>query len=192
MVYWCGQSLPKYLLQFDKTSIRASLWYVGDCQFVFIGLPQPAKADRLFKERLVAALHRPRSWTPRTTASSLPRLTKGQFLGAIGGADVFLDSPEWSGCNSTLESPGQRPADCDSRRTVDARETYQRDPGDDGATETIADTVEGYVEIATRLGMDDDLRKAISAQVAANKSKLYRDQSTIDALADFVVYATRA
>ena len=104
VVYWCGQSLPKYLPQFDALYPRIAK-AVGDCQFVFIGLPQASEADRLFKERLVHAFIAHGLDAARHCVF-LPRLTKGQFLGAIGCADVFLDSPEWSGCNSTLESLG--------------------------------------------------------------------------------------
>ena len=189
VVYWCGQSLPKYLPQFDELYPRIAK-AVGDCQFVFIGLPQASEADRVLKERLVRAFLAHGLDVARHCVF-LPRLTKGQFLGAIACADLFLDSPEWSGCNSTLESLGS------DLPIVTVRGRWMRGRHTSailqmmGVTETIADTVDGYVEIATQLGIDADLRKTIGAQIAANKSKLYRDQSTIDALEALLERAVR-
>lgn len=34
----------------------------------------------------------------------LPRLDPDMFMSAMGQCDIFLDSIDWSGCNSTMES----------------------------------------------------------------------------------------
>ena len=189
VVYWCGQSLPKYLPQFDDLYPRIAA-AVGDCQFVFIGLPQASEADRLFKQRLARAFIAHGLDVSRHCVF-LPRLSKGQFLGAIACADIFLDSPEWSGCNSTLESLGS------DLPIVTLRGRWMRGRHSSailqmmGVTETIADTVDGYVDCAVRFGLDGDMRKAASAQIAANKVKVYRDPSTIVALEHFIERAIR-
>ncbi|HWE44625.1 MAG TPA: tetratricopeptide repeat protein [Caulobacteraceae bacterium] len=184
VVYWCGQSLPKYLPQFDDLYPRIAQ-QVGDCQFVFIGLPQASEADGVFKERLVRAFIAHGLDATRHLVF-LPRLTKGQFLGAIARADVFLDSPEWSGCNSTLESLTS------DLPIVTLRGTLMRGRHTSailemmGVREGIAESAGGYVELAVRLGVDAELRKAVGAKIAASKVKLYRDQSAIAALELFI------
>ncbi|HEY3814095.1 MAG TPA: tetratricopeptide repeat protein [Caulobacteraceae bacterium] len=184
VVYWCGQSLPKYQPQFDDLYPRIAK-AAGDCQFVFIGLPQASEADRLFKQRLVHAFIAHGLDASRHCVF-LPRLTKGQFLGAIACADVFLDSPEWSGCNSTLESLGG------NLPIVTLRGRFMRGRHTSailemmGVMEGVADTVDGYVDLAVRLGLDAGLREAMSAKVAANKARLYHDQSTISALETYL------
>jgi predicted O-linked N-acetylglucosamine transferase (SPINDLY family) len=34
----------------------------------------------------------------------LPRLDPDMFMSAMGQCDIFLDSIDWAGCNSTMES----------------------------------------------------------------------------------------
>ncbi len=189
VVYWCAQSLPKYLPRFDGLYPRIAE-AVGDCQFVFIGLPQASEADAQFKRRIADAFAA-RGLSAERHCVFLPRLTKGQFLGAIANADVVLDSLEWSGCNSTLESLGARlPVVTHRGRFMRGRHTSAILEMM-GVTETIAEDVDEYVALASRLGTDADWREAMSRAVAANKAKLYRDQSTIDALERFIEEAVR-
>jgi predicted O-linked N-acetylglucosamine transferase (SPINDLY family) len=184
IVYWCGQSLPKYLPQFDEAYPRIAE-AVGDCQFVFIGLPQASEADAIFKHRLTDAFSA-RGLDAAKHCVFLPRLSKGQFLGAIAKADVFLDSLEWSGCNSTLESLGS------NLPIVTLRGQHMRGRHSSailemmGVTETIADTVDDYVALAVRLAEDPVWRAETAHAVAMNKHKLYRDRSTVDALERFI------
>ena len=100
-VFWSGQSLFKYLPQFDHVFPRIAK-EAPNCQFVFIKHYSP-KITELFQERLnrtFAAFGLEASYH----CVLLPRLSIGQFVGAIGQCDVFLDSILWSGGNSTLES----------------------------------------------------------------------------------------
>ena len=53
-VYWCGQSLCKYLPQHDEVFARIAR-HVGDCQFVFIEWRKGKYLTDLFKERLERA-----------------------------------------------------------------------------------------------------------------------------------------
>lgn len=100
--------------------------------------------------------------------------------------DVFLDSIGWSGCNTTLEAIA-----CDlpvvtlpgplmrGRHSMAFLEMM-------GLTDTIADSLDHYVEIAARLGSDAHWRKKIRARVAANKHKLYKDSKCITYLEEFL------
>jgi protein O-GlcNAc transferase len=188
-VFWCAQSLPKYLPRFDDIYPRIAQ-QVGDCQFVFIGLAQRSQAESQFFARLKAAFARAGLDFERHCAL-LPRLGRRQFLGALSCADVLLDSLEWSGCNSTLESLG---ADLPmvafdgkfmrGRHTAAMLEIME-------LGEFVAGSVDDYVQTAVRLGLDPAARGAARAAIAERKLRLYRDDRCVRALEDFIETAVR-
>ena len=106
--------------------------------------------------------------------------------------DVFLDSIGWSGCNSTLESlayglpivtlPGPLMR---SRHSAAILRMI-------GATETIAESVQGYVEIAAGLARDRDRRLSLGRAIAEGKHKTYKDVAPILALEDFLEQACQS
>jgi protein O-GlcNAc transferase len=55
-----------------------------------------------------------------------------------------------------------------------------------GMPDMIAETIESYVALAIRIAQDKDLRASLSAQVASNKHRLYRDRGSIAALENFI------
>ena len=104
----------------------------------------------------------------------------------MGLCDVFLDSIDWSGCNSALESlPHDLPivtvpgALMRGRHSAAILKMM-------GITETIAGTVDDYVAIAARLANDPHERQALSRRIAENKQRVYRDRACITALEDFL------
>src|SRR5450631_2062236 len=102
VVYWCCQSVPKYLPQFDKVFARIAA-EVPFCQFAFIEFGGGKGVTELFRARLDRAF----SAVGLTAADHcvfLSRLAPDRFAAAIGQCDVVLDSIGWSGCNSILES----------------------------------------------------------------------------------------
>src|SRR5664279_3633324 len=101
MVYWCGQSLYKYLPQFDEVFPRI-VRAVGDCQFAFIQYQRGAHITELFRQRLNRAFGA-LGLKADDHCLFLPRLDEHKFIAASGQCEVFLDSINWSGCNSTLE-----------------------------------------------------------------------------------------
>jgi protein O-GlcNAc transferase len=112
----------------------------------------------------------------------LSRLTTADFLGAAALCDVFLDSIHWSGCNSALEclsahlpivtlpGPLMRGRHCHAILQIL------------GVTETIARSLDEYVEIAVRLARDPALRGAIRDRMAANRHRLSADAAPVRAL----------
>jgi predicted O-linked N-acetylglucosamine transferase (SPINDLY family) len=189
-VYWCGQSLPKYLPQDDAVWPKIAK-SVGDCQFVFIGLPQAGAAEGVFRARLERAFAAEGLEFARHCVF-LPRLAGSDFLAAMGTADVFLDSLSWSGCNSTLESlvhdlPVVTLPGAFMRGRHSAAILTQM-----GVQETIAETVDGYVEIAVRLARDPDWRAAVSARMGRAKARVVRDEAGVRALEEFLDKAARA
>ena len=186
--FWCGQSLYKYLPQFDEVFPRIAR-EVGDCQFAFIGHPI-AEITALFRQRLE------RAFAARGLAAAdhcvfVPRLDQPTFAAAIGTCDIILDSIGWSGCNSTFESLHHHlpivtltGALMRGRHTAAILRMMS-------VTETIAGTVDDYVATAIRLATDTQWRADVTARMAAHRHAVYRDRACIVALEAFLTSVTR-
>jgi predicted O-linked N-acetylglucosamine transferase (SPINDLY family) len=183
-VYWSGQSLFKYLPRFDDLYARIA-HDAGDSQFAFIQFASGRQIDRLFRERLDRAFAKV-GLAARDYCVFLPRLPTEVFVAAIGQSDVVLDTPGWAGGNTTLEGlvhdvpivtwPGPL------MRGRVTMAILQRT----GITETIAGTLDDYVEIAVRLARDVPWRQSLKQRMAENKHLVYRDRAYIAALEDFL------
>ncbi|HXQ40400.1 MAG TPA: tetratricopeptide repeat protein [Candidatus Udaeobacter sp.] len=183
-VYWCGQSLYKYLPQFDQIFPRIAR-EVGDCQFAFIEYSGNEHVNNVFQGRLARAFAA-FGLNAAEHCVVLPELDQNRFVAAIGKSDIVLDSIGWSGCNSTLETlahdlpivtmagPLMR-----GRHSMAILQMM-------GVTETIAETIDGYVATAVRLAQDTAWRKTIGSKISENKHKIYRDRACISALEEFL------
>jgi predicted O-linked N-acetylglucosamine transferase (SPINDLY family) len=188
-IYWCGQSLFKYLPQFDQVFPRIAR-EVKHCQFVFIQFQLGANVDALFWQRLDRAFA---AYGLRAAdyCVLLPRLEPDQFMAAMGQCDILLDSIGWSGCNSTLESLHY------DLPIVTMTGPLMR--GRHGAAilrmmgveDAITATVDGYVSVAVRLGQDLPRRLVLKEKIAQNKQRVYRDRTCIAALENFLDRAAR-
>ncbi|MBI3704999.1 MAG: glycosyl transferase family 2, partial [Rhizobiales bacterium] len=188
-VLWCGQSLYKYLPQFDGVFARIAR-AAPHCQFVFLRHSGGPLVNEIFETRLqraFAALGLKAS----DHCVFLGRLSQSKFVAAIGLCDVFLDSIGWSGCNSALESlphglpivttPGEMMRGRHSAAILAMM----------GVTDTIAATIGDYVATAARLANDPAQRQALRARMKAAEPKVYRDRASIAALEDFLDRAAR-
>jgi protein O-GlcNAc transferase len=189
VVYWCGQSLPKYLPQFDEVFARIAA-EVPDSQFAFIEFGGGRGVSELFRKRLERAFEAA-ALNAGDHCVFLPRLAPDLFAAAIGQCDVVLDSIGWSGCNSILESlvhnlPVVTLAGAMMRGRHAAAILDMM-----GVGETTARTVEEYVAIAAALGRDVTMRNRLSAQIADQKRRLDRDLDCIAALQEFLDEAVR-
>src|SRR3984893_7642881 len=101
VVYWCCQSLPKYLPQFDEVFARIAAEVPGS-QFTFIEFGGGKGVTEAFRVRLQRAFEAV-GLEAGDHCVFLPRLAMDRFVAAIGQCDVVLDSIGWSGCNSILE-----------------------------------------------------------------------------------------
>ena len=101
VIYLAVQSLQKYLPRFDAVfpSIAAQ---VPNALFVFID-GSDEKTTRLIRARIASAFRR-RGLDPRIYLRFLPKQRFEHFQLLLRSADVFLDSIEWSGANTTLEA----------------------------------------------------------------------------------------
>jgi protein O-GlcNAc transferase len=189
VVYWCGQSLPKYLPQFDEVFARIAAEVPG-CQFAFIEFGGGKAVTGLFRARLDRAFGAV-GLSAEKHCVFLPRLTPNHFVAAIGQCDVVLDSIGWSGCNSILESlvhnlPIVTMA-CEmmrGRHTAAILEMME-------LRTTTARTIDEYVSIAGILGRHRAKRDGLSADIADKKHRIYRDRACIVALETFLIEAIR-
>jgi predicted O-linked N-acetylglucosamine transferase (SPINDLY family) len=190
IVYWCCQSLYKYLPQFDEVFPRIAR-AVGDCQFVFIQSHRGTHITGLFRRRLDRAFSA-LDLKADDHCRFLPRLDGRKFIAASGLCDVFLDSIDWSGCNSTLESlVHDMPVVTMAGPLMRGRHSMAILTMM-GVTETVAETTDDYVSIAVRLARDLPWRMAVKAKIAERKHRLYFDRACIAGLERFLDDAVRA
>jgi predicted O-linked N-acetylglucosamine transferase (SPINDLY family) len=185
-IYWCGQSLFKYLPQHDPVFPRIAR-EAGDCQFVFV--EHPGVAD-LFRHRLERAFGQ-FGLRAEDHCLILPRLEHGRFLAATGLSDVFLDSIGWSGCNTTLEAliydlpivtlRGDLMRGRHSAAMLDMM----------GMTTTVCESIEEYVTLAINLARDLAWRAEVKCMIAAGKRAIYRDRICVAALEEFLDQVAR-
>lgn len=184
--FWCGQSLFKYLPQYDCIFPRIAR-EVDKCQFVFIQHHRSTYITEMFHNRLKKSFA---SFGLRSDdyCLFLPHLEPQRFVAAIGQCDILLDSIGWSGCNSTLESlPHDLPI-------VTMLGTLMRGRHSMailkmmGVTETTAETVDEYISTAVRLARDVSWRIRIKSKMAKRKYMLYRDRSCISELESFLTH----
>jgi predicted O-linked N-acetylglucosamine transferase (SPINDLY family) len=187
-IFWCGQSLFKYLPQFDTVFPRIAR-EVGECRFIFIEFPTGDYVTKLFQKRL------DRAFAEFGLRASdfivvLPRLSEAQFGAAIERCDIGLDSIGWTGNNSTLEALAHDlPIVTRTGMLMRGRHTMAILQMM-GVTDTITVTVDDYVATAVRVARDVSWRMALRKRIAENKFRLYRDDSFIIALQTFLVQVT--
>jgi protein O-GlcNAc transferase len=188
-VFWCGQSVYKYLPQYDHVFARIAK-EVGDCQFAFLRHNGGPPVNELFDARLERAFAA-EGLKAADHCVFLPRLSQSKFVAAMGLADMFLDSIDWSGCNSTLESlPHNLPVITIAGALMRGRHgaAILRMMG---VTDTICSNVEDYIATAVRLAKNSVERVALSRRIAENKGKIYRDRACITALENLLEQAVR-
>jgi predicted O-linked N-acetylglucosamine transferase (SPINDLY family) len=185
LVFWCGQSLYKYLPQYDEVFPRIAR-EVGHCRFIFIEFADGKFVTELFRKRL------DRAFAEFGLRASdyivvVPRMSQHEFIAATGQSDIGLDSIGWSGGNTTLESlvhdlpiVTMTGALMRGRHTMAMLQMMR-------VTDTISETIDDYVSIAVRLAHDVSWRMVLRKKIAESKARLYRDHSCILALEEFLV-----
>ncbi len=183
-LYWCCQSLYKYLPQHDDIFPRIAK-QVDHARFVFIA-HHSDPVNEVFRKRLHLAFQA-EGLDHETYCIFLPEMKVNRFAGVAAIADVFLDSLGWSGCNSSFESlahqtpivtcPGELMR---SRHTLAILKMMELE-------EAIAYDKSEYIRIAIRLGLDPVYRMSIAQKIAMNRHRLYWDLEAIQALEAFLL-----
>lgn len=182
IIYLCPQSLFKYLPQYDFIFANIAL-KVPKAQFVFLARPN-FDISKLFRQRLEKTFSEV-GLNFDYYCVFLSSLNHDDYLNLNLVADVFLDSFQWSGGDTTLEAlacnlpvvtyPGEFMR---GRHSFGILQML-------GVTETIASTEQEYVDIAVRLGLDAIWRQQIKQKCQANLPHLYHDLSCVKALEAF-------
>ncbi|MBV8792096.1 MAG: hypothetical protein JO237_08575, partial [Pseudolabrys sp.] len=184
LVFWCGQSVYKYLPQYDHVFAQIAK-LVGNCQFAFLKHQGASVVSDVFQERLQRAFAA-EGLNAADYCVVMPRLDRDKFVAAIGLSDVVLDSIGWSGCNSTLEGlEHNMPVVTLAGEFMRGRHTsaiFQMM----GITDTIASSVEDYVALAVRLAREPSLREDLKRRIANNKARLFFDRAPVRDLENFI------
>jgi protein O-GlcNAc transferase len=189
-VYWSGQALYKYLPRFDMIYPRIAA-AVAECRFIFIDFAKSESVTKIFRERLARefAAH---GLDAARYCVFLPPMAQRQFIAAVGAADVILDTVGWSGGRSTFDClarespivtlPGQFMR---GRHTAAILRQI-------GCEATVAGSLDEYIALAVRLGIDAAWREEIRGLVARGKSRAFRDTAPIRALETFLASRVNA
>jgi predicted O-linked N-acetylglucosamine transferase (SPINDLY family) len=190
ILYFCAQSLYKYLPQYDEVFPRIAL-ETPDCRFVFLVSQSSPRITELFTARLRRAFARHGLDLDRHLIL-VKRLPPASYQALNRCCDVFLDSIGWSGCNTTLEAMAcglpvvTLPSGLLRGRHSLAFLSMM------GETDTVAGSVDEYVGMAVRLGRDRQWREHIKARAAASLGKVYADMESVRAFETFLISATGA
>ncbi len=182
VIYLSSQSLYKYLPAFDDIYPLIALKR-PKCKFLFISDIRE-KVQEVFQARIRRAFERYGLQASRYVIF-MPRLNFHQFRSINRFAHVFLDTIGWSGCNSALETlEFNTPIVTLPALTMRSRHSYAILKMMD-VLDTVADSVEGYVDIACRLAESGTWRSEVSGRIEENKHRVYKDMEPVKALEDF-------
>lgn len=193
VVYWCCQSVFKYLPRHDHVFAEIA-GAVPKARFAFLESRRHPGAMRIFKTRLERGFQRA-GLSAEAHCRFLPQHASGPedvFGDCCRHADVFLDCPDWSGCNTTLESMTfGMPVVTMPGRTMRTRQStgILRMMG---LEETVAPNVDSFIEVAARLGRDRAMRQELRRTIVERRTLLYGDRAPLDALASWIDRVARA
>lgn len=190
VLYCCAQSLFKYLPRFDYIFPRIAK-RVENAQFVFFSSQKSADLTDKFLERIVREFER-EGLDASSHIVMMPRMNYATFQAATRICDIYLDSMEWSGCNTTLESlVCNLPVITYRGSTMRGRHTYAflKMMGFD---ELIANDLDTYIDLAVHIGLDQTMRERIRSVIPVRLPRIYGDMTCIHALEDFLRQAVRS
>ena len=188
-VFLCAQSLFKYLPQHDVLFSHIAR-QVEDSQFIFFSSQHSRELTEKFQRRIARSFEKGGLDAARHVVM-LPRVDHSAFQAVARLSDIFLDSIEWSGCNTTLESMVcGLPAITCKGAAMRGRHTYAF-LKTMGLEELIAADVPSYIDLAVRLGRDHNWRNRVRSQISGRLPQLFGDIACVRALEDFLYRATR-
>lgn len=178
--YLCCQSLYKYRPAHDALLPRIAQ-AAPQAQFLFIEHSLSPEFTALTRKRLAAAFRDAGLDAGRHVVFLKP-LSPAHYAGLNAAADVYLDSLDWSGGNTTLEAVAA------GLPVVTLPGRFLRGRVSDGILQhmglgdTVPLTEAEYVEQAVRLGTDTRWRAHQSAQTRVKAASLYGDTAPVEAL----------
>jgi protein O-GlcNAc transferase len=182
VVYLCCQSLFKYLPQYDYI-FAAIASKVPKAKFIFITSNNGNRVTQQFQQRLQLAFAKFNNMEEYCLI--MPRLERDRYLSLNLISDIFLDTIDWSGGNTTLEAIAcNLPVVTLPKQFMRSRHSYAMLTLLE-TTETITQTESEYIDIAVKLGLDRSWRSQIVRKMQAHSDRLYSDQICLQALEKF-------
>ena len=151
------------------------------CKLLFFRSPGDARAE-LLEQRLRAAFDAA-GLAFDQCVRFIPWQTQAAFFGLLQQADVYLDSPGFSGFNTAMQA-----IEC-ATPVVAWEDQHMRGRFASGILrqleldEWVTRSPEDYAERAARLCADPALRQQVRAQIADRRSRLYDDKASVAAFA---------
>jgi len=182
VLYFCSQSLFKYLPQYDLVWPEIAR-RLPVARFVFVAISSVHVVRRFIKR--IEKAFKAHNLSASDYCIMLNRQSAEDYISLNRLMDVFLDNPPWSGNNTSLTS-----VDC-GVPIVTYPTTYMRGRHSYailslmGIHDTIADSLEEYIDIAVRLGGDSFFRDSAREQLLSNRNKIYEDTSVAIELDSF-------
>ncbi|MGB3403473.1 MAG: tetratricopeptide repeat protein [Microcoleaceae cyanobacterium] len=182
IIYLSSQSLFKYLPQYDFV-FAAIAKNIKTAQFIFFS-HWNSEITEQFKQRLNLVFTQ-FGLDFKKYCIILPRLDKQDYLQLHLLADIALDTFAFTGFLTSLDAIAcNLPIVTHEGSLMRSRQTagiLKRI----NVTETLAQNQSEYIKIATRLGLDSNLRKLISEKIKVNQSILYQDSECVQSLEEF-------
>ncbi|MCA2699737.1 MAG: tetratricopeptide repeat protein [Microcystis sp. M179S2] len=182
IIYLNCQSLFKYLPENDDIFPRIAK-QVPNSQFIFI-CHRSEFVTHCFQSRLSQAFNRyGLNW--QNYGVMMPQLEQNDYFQLNLLADIYLDNLSWSGGNTTLEAIAcQLPVVTCPGEFMRGRHSYAI-LKKLGITETIATDKNHYIEIAIRLGLDNQWRQTIKDYTKMNIDTVFNDRTSVESLERF-------
>ena len=175
----CAQPLFKILPNFDQLAARIARDTPG-CRLAFFQSMWPRINDS-FVARIGAAL-RAAGVDPATTLTMLPIMPYEQYLGALATADVLLDTPGFSGGNSSFDAIAvATPIITYRGEMLRARQTAAM-LDIVGARELISESDYDYVRNAVTVATNKDRQRELREHMRAGSGALFDDVGAVRAL----------
>jgi protein O-GlcNAc transferase len=182
IIYLNCQSLFKYLPENDDIFPRIAQ-QVPNSQFIFI-CHRSEFVTHCFQSRLSQAFNKyGLNW--QDYGVMMPQLEQNDYFQLNLLADIYLDNLSWSGGNTTLEAIAcQLPVVTCPGEFMRGRHSYAI-LKKLGITETIATDKNHYIEIAIRLGLDNQWRQTIKDYTKVNIDTVFNDRTSVESLERF-------
>ncbi len=188
ILYFCSQSLFKYLPQYDYLWPEIAL-RVPDARFVFLAISS-IHVVKLFMSRIEKSFAK-YGLDAKDFCIMMNRQTPEDYMVLNQLVDVFLDNPPWSGNNTGLAAiDAHLPIVCYPTQFMRGRHSYAILKML-GVTETIAKTEQEYIDIAVKLGTDKAWRETISDKIAHRHENIYQDIECVHGLESFYEQTVR-
>ncbi|WP_342597095.1 tetratricopeptide repeat protein [Cyanobacterium aponinum UTEX 3222] len=181
-IYMCCQSIFKYLPQYDYIFPQIAK-KVKSAQFVYIK-DKNICASEIFEKRIENVFSEA-NLQSKDFCLFLPRVGFDDYLNRNTVSDIYLDTLDFSGANTALHAIAcHLPIVTYAGQFMRGRLAYGVLKML-GIEETIAYSVEEYINIAIRLALDLDWKEKIVNKIIAYEDKVFNDKSWVPTLENF-------